>query len=286
LYCAVVDACVKSNHPEAIQRAQAVVEEMEASPLPDVFPDTNVLSCILHGLALRSDQEGSVSRALGILRSMILHYEQDNNTPKKPNQQCFCNVITAFARSGQAQQAQDVLDDMQALYERTHDPDFRPDAWSYTSVLDAWAKQGNIDQTKVVIRRMQEIAETTGDSSLNATNVNMNALLHAMAREQKLKRGRRGEDDLVERAQAILKTMEDLYHNENRIEMKPDVISYGAVIDCFAKSNRSDAAEQCEALLRRMQEKARAGDLDMRPNSIVFSTVVNAWSRSKKPEAP
>ena len=287
LYCAVVDTWVKSSHPEAIERAESLIREMETCPLSDVFPNTDTISCLLNGLALRAPhQRGYTSRALGILRTMIQEYEQDSSTPRKPNQQCFCSVITAFGRSGQTQEAQRVLDEMQSLYERTKDPDFCPDAWCYSAILDAWAKQGNIEQAKSVIRQMQDTAESTGDTSIKVTNVDMNALLHGMAREQKMNRGRRGENDIVERAFAILGTMEDLYQNENRVEMKPDIVSYGAVIDCIAKSNRRDAAEQCEALLRRLQEKVDAGDLAMRPNATIYSIIVNAWSRSPQPNAP
>ena len=45
------------------------------------------------------------------------------------------------------------------------------------------------------------------------------------------------------------------------------------------------AAKRAEAILERMQELYEAGNVDVKPNTICFSTVISAWARSRDPGA-
>jgi chorismate mutase len=46
------------------------------------------------------------------------------------------------------------------------------------------------------------------------------------------------------------------------------------------------AAERAEVILNRMQELFESGNLDVKPDTICFSSVINAWARSRHRAAP
>uniref|UniRef100_A0A7R9ZIJ2 Pentacotripeptide-repeat region of PRORP domain-containing protein n=1 Tax=Craspedostauros australis TaxID=1486917 RepID=A0A7R9ZIJ2_9STRA len=52
-------------------------------------------------------------------------------------------------------------------------------------------------------------------------------------------------------------------------------------IDCLAKSNRTDAAEQAETVLRTMKQKYEAGEKQLKPTVVTYSAVIVAWSRTR-----
>lgn len=63
------------------------------------------------------------------------------------------------------------------------------------------------------------------------------------------------------------------------------IVTYGAVIDAFAKSMERNAAARADALLANMVALHQSDPVrhaDLRPNTYVFNTVINAWAKSKE----
>jgi hypothetical protein len=59
-----------------------------------------------------------------------------------------------------------------------------------------------------------------------------------------------------------------------------------SVMNCYAKSQLSDKAQRAEDLLLRMEEKYRnETDVSIKPNTIVYSTVLLCWATSNHSNA-
>ena len=71
--------------------------------------------------------------------------------------------------------------------------------------------------------------------------------------------------------------------------LRPNTRSYSTVMNAWAKVSRNergsgeDAATQCEAILRRMEERG-AEDASIRPNLMAYTTCITAWARTRNVE--
>ena len=63
--------------------------------------------------------------------------------------------------------------------------------------------------------------------------------------------------------------------------VKPDVETFNALIDAWAKSSYPDAVEQAFAVISIMEEDAKCLELGLRPDAITFSTLLKCLAASK-----
>ena len=79
-----------------------------------------------------------------------------------------------------------------------------------------------------------------------------------------------------------------MLHKNGDPDIKPNVVTYGAVIDAHAKSGERGAAARADALLADMIQQHQSDPVlhaDLRPNTYVFNTVINCWAKSKEQDA-
>lgn len=77
-------------------------------------------------------------------------------------------------------------------------------------------------------------------------------------------------------------------HEMGDPDVKPNVVSYGAVIDCFSKCGEADAASRADSLLASMIQLHQSDPIrhaDLLPNTYVFNCCLNCWAKSKEPDA-
>ena len=77
-------------------------------------------------------------------------------------------------------------------------------------------------------------------------------------------------------------------HKSGNLDIKPNVVTYGAVIDAHAKSGERGAAARADALLAEMIQLHQSDPVthaDLKPNTYVFNTVINCWAKSKEQDA-
>lgn len=67
--------------------------------------------------------------------------------------------------------------------------------------------------------------------------------------------------------------------------MKPNTLSYSAAITAWANSRHPNAGARAEALIKRMQELNKAGDANVKLDSVSCSSVISAWATSQHPNA-
>ena len=151
----------------------------------------------------------------------------------------------------------------------------QPTVVSYTTVMDAYAqsstrnKKAAQEAERVLFELIQQ-QETNPNLKINS--VTCDVCLKAWAKC--------GTFAGAERAEDILRRLEILQN----AEVRPTVHSYGTVIHAFAICNGGvEAAERAEAILDRML--AAKGTKAVRPDTVVFNSVIHALGMSNSAEA-
>lgn len=143
----------------------------------------------------------------------------------------------------------------------------------YTICIDAWAKVGGIEAAA----RAQQIHDglieknlRSGDVHLAPSTVSYNALLNAWSKSKS--------SDAPNKAEKILSEMIDR-------GVRPDVVSFTAAIDCYAKSCHPNAGNEGLRLFRQMENLA-SDDGDCVANIYACSALANAIAKSAEDDAP
>ena len=58
------------------------------------------------------------------------------------------------------------------------------------------------------------------------------------------------------------------------------MFTYTAIMHCWAKSNRNDAAKRTENLFRRMTDRYEAGDMDYCPDNLAYACLINSFVKN------
>jgi hypothetical protein len=271
-YTKVINALSRSMRPDAGELAEGILDKMEhiyaTGENPSARPNTHTYTAAIEAYA-NSGIEGSLEKTEEILERMIARY-QSGDPEVLPNARCFNAAISAYAKRdspGAAQQAEYWLNRMDGLY-MAGLPDAKPNSFNYNSLITAWANcpddEGSAQKAAEVLERMEQ-CYAYGDPACRPTTVSFNAVIDAYAKSRL--------DDAAERAEQILRRMEDLY--EAGEDVKPNTRSFNSVINAWAKSGRSDAAEKAQDLLDFMTKLYEAGNEAVRPDVHSFCTVIN-----------
>lgn len=157
----------------------------------------------------------------------------------------------------------------------THPVDLIPRVNAFATTISAFAKVGNGPEKSMEVLDWMLTLYDEGKGPAPKSSC-FNALLDAW-----VKSGRR---DAGIRAEQILDWMQQL-HDTKGMETAPNIISWNTAINVWGNSPVADAAENAEALLRKMISQFEAGS-SVEPENISFISVMNAWANSGRKNAP
>lgn len=145
-----------------------------------------------------------------------------------------------------------------------------PNTVSYNVCIDAYAKDGNGQQAEALLNRMDEFYQTRKNRDCMPNTRSYNTVMNAYAKSL--------EQNAASKAETILRKMERLYKesDESDIRIKPDFISYATVINAWGRSFEYEKANKVLSLYREMLESYRKGDKSLRPNVVIFNSIMNA----------
>lgn len=180
----------------------------------------------------------------------------------KPNVRSYSTVMDAWAKQNNpngAKKAQDLLEKLKEIYDETGDVALRPNVISYNTVISGWAKAGANEDGAL---HCESLLEELGDL---ADVISYNAVVQAW--------GRSGSPEAGERAEEILRSMTTVAPNER---------TYNTVMHAWSRSFESeeDSARRAHSLLLEMEKLATSNER-MTPETISYSTVINAYALSK-----
>ena len=308
-------ALAKSGTPDAAQRAEALVDQMNdltANGWQNVEPDETTFTTLISTWAnskepgaaeraedllrtlpgpstmrfnavlsawVKSDDEHSADRSAAVFHYMRRLYRNGANTKVKPVTSTYGMAIAAFAKRGRAREAEALMEDLLQQYDRNKDADLIPDRIHFNALIDAWAKSGEKgapERAEGILNKMRILSKQTRNPAITPDATSYTSCIHAWAKSNDPIAGARAEL-ILERMRKMDKAGIPL--------MKPNILSYGAVLDCLANSRSKDSADRAEAILGRMIDRYKKGEKDMMPTAISFNTVINAFAKSGDKDA-
>lgn len=233
-------------------------------------PNKQSYAMVIDGISACSSKTSEPNDAV-LVAERILEWLIKNSTEHSclcPNVFVFSSMMNVWVKSGRAEAPEKVeklLEDMKRLHIEYPDWDVSPNQFTYVTAIDTWAKVGRVDRVEGLLKEMH--AEyRDGAEDLRPSIMAFNGYLVALARN--------GE---TEKAETVLQHMEDL-HSSGELVEPPNVISYSAVLDAFAKYKHVGAAERAESILRRMIDQG------IKPNNISYNSVIDAFAKSQNVE--
>lgn len=240
------------------RKAESVLKDMLDS---EIEPDLISYNCILD--SWRQDEEpGAAERAESILETLQQNYD-NLESDIRPNGRSYSSVASAYIKTGRS----DAVAQAERLLSLAEERGLAHDSYLYNSVLDAWAMSGDVDaaaKAEAILDDMERVG--------NVNTVSYNTVIKAWKRST--------HKDAPARAEALLNRMEHLHKNDFTLVVGPDVFTYTSVIQCYTKNNAPGSASKAVALLNRMVDGCRAGNDDLKPNTITVNVVLDALAKT------
>uniref|UniRef100_A0A7S1ULX4 Pentacotripeptide-repeat region of PRORP domain-containing protein n=1 Tax=Grammatophora oceanica TaxID=210454 RepID=A0A7S1ULX4_9STRA len=237
----VLNAWAKSDDADAPDRCLQLLEEMGESQVlrPDIVSFATVIDSF--GRRGRAQEADKLFRELADVDQALIDVV------------AFTSVMYAWSKSDD----EDAPDKCMGLLEEMQNAGIQPNAVAYVAVLDSFAKRGRAEEAETFFRSLVERED------VETTVVMINEVLNAYSKANT--------DDAPDRCIRLLNEMEDF-------NLRPDSITYKAVIDTCANRGRGQDAED---ILRGMLEDKHAS-----PSTRLFNSVMFAWNRSSNEESP
>ncbi|KAI2510234.1 endonuclease [Fragilaria crotonensis] len=158
-----------------------------------------------------------------------------------------------------------------------------PTETSYMLVCQAWAEEDN-DLTDVSALRAEEIISRMAQRGMSPSKKVFTSVIHAWCQRSGIVRG------AMERAEAVLTEMErlgaaleiledddseDMLQSRKVDSLRPNVITYTAVISGLSRSREHNLARRAEVILNRMEKNG------VEPDMVAYTAVLMAWSKAK-----
>lgn len=250
-YNAVLAAYARNGNA---RKAEQLLKEMIEA---DIEPDVISYNCILDSWK-QSREAGAAERAESILNTMKKNF--DKGTSKvKPNGRSYSSVASAYIKS----KREDAFMHAQRLLSLAEQQGAAKDTYLYNAVLDALASSG---QPGVAQKAQKILFEMEERGIINT--VSYNTVIKAWRFSD--------HKDAAHRAKQLLDRMERLNAEDFTLDVSPDVFTYTSVIHCFANTDAYKALE----LLHRMLDACRAGNNDVKPNTITLNVVLDALAKN------
>ncbi len=260
-FSSLMNAWVKSKHPEAPEKVERLLEEMYHLHLEhgwDVAPNQVTYATAIDAWA----KLGRVDRAELLLHDMHAAYNEVGLEQLRPNLPAFNGLLVALARAGEMDRAEQLLEQMEDLYE-SGELDQPPSVISYSTLLDAFAKskeQGSAKRAEAILRQMK-------DRGVDANVISWNSVIDAYTKEKN-----------PERAELLLREMNQ-EHLQGNHQVKPTMRTYSVVLSGWSDKQSHQSGDRAEQLLDLMKNLADSGELEPL-DLVVYNSVLACWAKS------
>ena len=253
-YNLVINAWAKSQRRDSIDRAHALLREMETSSRveSDLLSFSGVISCIAN-----SKRSIDAKRADDVLREL----DKYNVAPDNIIYNQVINIHSKSGARGSADRCEKLVNVMEGLANDGNDK-VAPDVRTYNLVLSAWANEKGPEEAEKVLQRL----ETHG--SINPNCISYITCMDAYARVGDAHNNLR-----------LLSMMEKSFKKGNK-NAKPTRRAYTSALNALAQSGRGDAGTRAEALVNSMEQMYKAGNSDMKPDTKVYNILINSHKSS------
>jgi pentatricopeptide repeat protein len=318
-YTAAMDTLLRSTNADAIERAEALLDHSERSNDEKTMADTFTYNCFLRGLsicqsrALEAQTKETISLKMVSVLDRMRSRSESFRVVDEPNRYFYNLCLHTWANSHSplaGERAYALFRDMEMRY-LAGNVAVRPDTESYMFVLKSLGFKSDAN----AINTAREILQKMETDGIRMTVGVLNQFLRVLAKSdaegamqeaesilQKVEGGlqagtgsvrpneasyhvvieghsRQGGAKGAKDADRLLNQMKRLSAQPGRIDVRPNVVAYAAVMDAWGKSEETGALDRVESLFEEMCQIGR-------PNSYVFGTYQSALHRSRLPDAP
>jgi len=267
---------IAADNPQRAQDALEVTRDMhQLNPDSTLAPDISSYKIVVDGWI----QANKLDQAHAVLIDMEDSAVIPNST-FVTRENVYVSMIQAWADDGKhdllgtsAQKAEDLL-------RRAHER-LPPNVKLWTVVLEGWCKRAGVcamalERAESILTEMENIYEVDKSSVLRPNVLTYTSFIGGLARSR--------DQEKAIKAEEILKRME-------KYEVKPDVVAYTCVINCWAKATsrreRQVAAIRSVRLLDEMEYLYTSQNLyNVKPSVITYNAVISAIGNSHDANAP
>mmetsp|Transcript_13665 Transcript_13665/g.34362 ORF Transcript_13665/g.34362 Transcript_13665/m.34362 type:complete len:1021 (+) Transcript_13665:215-3277(+) len=283
----VLQAHLLSQETTAPQRSEAFLQKMRTDPsLPK--PDVRSYNLVLErwlASSKASRNHDAMNTIAGRVEELIDQMKVDRIQPDLGSYQYG---IDALARSGDALRCEAMLASLVKDYFLQYDADLKPNLVPFQSVLWAYSKAHRLrdaaERAESILNNMKELS-TYLDTYPNVWCYNV--VLKCWARSKS--------PDAASRTMALYNDLhqasfpkEDSEEDNRQIsapsDLEPDATSMNTVLNVLSIHEGAVRTEQ--KLIEFCDAHAEDPQRNPSPDTIAFSTTINAWSNSSSPNAP
>jgi pentatricopeptide repeat protein len=314
---AVLEAHLRSKETKASERAEAFLQKMrtdQALPNPDVESYNLVLERWMDSSKASRNNDATVRIANKVEKLIHQMKEEDRIQPNLVSYQYGIDVL---ARSGHAIRAETMLANLVKDYFLQYDADLKPTITPFQSVLWAYSKAATQGPARDRLANAAEKAESILNNMKDLSTLldthptvwSYNIVLKCWAHSRS--------PDAASRTTALYKQLQQQpsYANDNDnnnidndnngnnermnfeqesgdsisgivppTDLKPDATSMNTVLNVLSINEGAVRTEQ--KLLEFYEAHIREPQRNPSPDTIAFSTTINAWSKSSDRNAP
>mmetsp|Transcript_17565 Transcript_17565/g.47877 ORF Transcript_17565/g.47877 Transcript_17565/m.47877 type:complete len:998 (-) Transcript_17565:693-3686(-) len=268
-YIRVCHALARSSHPDSVDQANSVLEEMIY--LYEQNDETMKPTPLVYSAVIAAyGRTGKVAKAAALFEYMAQLAENKGDPDLRPSKVSYQALIWAHARAGNAREVELLLPQMMtSLHDEDVDDKLIEDI--VAAVLVAWSRAGDENAVENIALIVQQLQKHTGDERLALRSYN--ALLSCYARQQNSALGAKVADDLLRW----------LEHQEGE-DIHPDASSYLNVMLAWKGAGNPT---RCESTLRHLLKKVKDGAIEEGSfGRSHFNVAIAAWAQSDLPKAP
>jgi len=215
----------------------------------NAHPDRNTYYQLLDAL-LKGGFKNSAERAEEILRAVVENFGSASTV-------AFNKVLKLWKQEAEYDNADVALERAERLLQSMMELGIA-DRISHTTVISILATKGDA----VRANEMAEQMLLFSNPNLHPNTQTWNTVIYAWVRRGKL-----------ERAEKVLKRMEQLAGEAQDSSAKPDVVSFSTLLDGWAKTRRDDALPKMEHLFDRMKASG------CQPSFWTYVTLIHTFAR-------
>ena len=279
-----LDYLAKSQQKDSALRAEEMLKRIQALHSDGYYakaPDVVSWNSVINAYAQSRSIETPSAHAKRLMGQMKESGVEPNTVTYNTLLRCLLKEIKRrqpWKRvSGIVSEARDVVSTMQ--------DDDLANTVSFNTLLSILAKSNEPPSvSETYLDHMIETYSSTQNKKIQPDTTSFNALIEAYVNE--CKRNRKDAANIAEKAEAVIGRMEQMYKSGENDNVRPDVVSFTAVINGYAtaSSRWKKCASQALETLDKMQRIYDGGDKRLKPNKRTYTAVINALSRAGKPE--
>jgi len=248
--------------------AAALFRKLQNYRLNGLKTDVHTYNILINAI---EERISDISQAPSAIDAIIHYLEVESETDKNmcPTVVTFTSIIKVLSRCNlpdAPNHAENYLEKM-IQYHKSDKIDKPPCQSLYTLVLTAWSNCGLStagESAEDLLHKMQN-SDVPG---IFPDTIAFSVVLNIWGKQEKVW--------AANRAFTILKHMEERFKSDNA-NAKPNAYCYATVIDAYGRIGKAVEAEQ--VLERFIKECEISEDPDMKPDSVVFTSTINAWSK-------